>query len=126
MRKKTFRGVMRKHGYKSLVPPEIPCFAECGDGWADIVDRLITDLKKLGWNGNIHQIKEKFGGLRFYIGSGNDKIFDRITEAENESFETCSTCGKPGKPSTWGGWWILTLCPKHGGERRKKNDTHLL
>jgi hypothetical protein len=37
-----------------------------GDGWVPIVDRLVTDLEAMGWRGRVDQVKENFGGLRFY------------------------------------------------------------
>lgn len=54
------------------------------------------------------QVKEKFGGLRFYMTSGNDEIYDLIGEAEAKSYKTCEECGEPGeeKPMSW----IRTLC----------------
>lgn len=84
---------------------------ECvGAGWRNLLDRLIDDLFVLGWDGVVAQVKEKFGGLRFYIGSGDSKIWDRIQEAENESYRTCEDCGDLGKPRRGG--WIKTLCDK--------------
>jgi hypothetical protein len=54
------------------------------------------------------QIKEKMGGLRIYINHGNEKMFQIIRRAEEESFITCEDCGKPGR-ERFGGW-IRTLC----------------
>jgi ribosomal protein L3 len=68
--------------------------------------------------GTVTQVKEKFGGLRFYIGTGTPEIWNRISQAETESEETCQTCGKPGKISTWDRWWLLCFCPEHGEERK--------
>ena len=83
--------------------------AGVGPGWSKIVQRLIRDLFILGWDGELHQIKEKFGGLRFYIGGGSDAIFRRIDAAEAESVRTCEACGEPG--TTAGpGFWIRALC----------------
>jgi hypothetical protein len=89
------------------------------------VTRLIDDLFALGWDGTLAQIKEKFGGLRFYIGGGSDVVHQRINEAENESYKVCEKCGEPGKHSSWGGYWITTLCPRHGEERREKVASRL-
>jgi hypothetical protein len=55
--------------------------AEVGPGWSDIIARLVRDLRKLGWNGEVVQMKEKFGGLRFYINDTSDALHDRIEEA---------------------------------------------
>lgn len=83
-------------------------YAQVGPGWHGILAVLLADLEKLGWNGEIHQVKEKFGGLRFYIGGGSDEIYERIGKAEWDSLETCENCGAPGEPE--GPGWIRTLC----------------
>lgn len=85
-----------------------------GKGWHPIVNSLIDDLFTLGWNGVLIQIKEKFGGLRFYVGAGNEAIWNRIQQAENKSFKICEECGKPGE-LRYGGW-MRTLCDKHAEE----------
>lgn len=87
-----------------------------GGGWCDIVNRLIDDLLAIGWDGQIYQVKEKFGGLRFYIGEGTKEIFDRIDQAEEESERTCEQCGKPGVLREGG--WLKTLCDEHAGDRK--------
>jgi hypothetical protein len=92
------------------------CGAYFGPGWTKILDALVTDLKAMAWDGDCHQIKEKFGGLRFYIGCGNDEIWERIDKAEMESRRTCEECGEPGAPRSGG--WIKTLCDAHGGGRK--------
>ena len=84
---------------------------EVGEGWHPLITALIEDLLKLGWDGDLQQVKSKFGGLRFYIGSGNDAIHDRIEQAESESIKTCEYCGKPGKRQGHG--WIRTVCDEH-------------
>lgn len=70
---------------------------ECGfdlpPGWESLVDKLMADLISLGWDKDLGQVKEKFGGLRFYIGAADTDIHMRISEAENESFKICPACG---------------------------------
>jgi hypothetical protein len=83
-----------------------------GKGWSKILDKLY-DLKPR--NVYVMQVKEKYGGLRFYIGSADKEFFDAIDAAEKESFNTCEVCGELGKPRDLG--WILTLCEKHYQER---------
>jgi hypothetical protein len=63
----------------------------------------------LGWNKEVIQVKEKFGGLRFYINEGTDEIHQRIGQAELESMKTCEITGKLGKIRTDIGWH-RTLC----------------
>jgi hypothetical protein len=86
--------------------------AAVGPGWSSIVSDLIHDLKKMGWDGELHQIKEKYGGLRFYIGGGSDAIFKRIDDAERDSLKTCEECGAVGEPRTEN-FWVATRCEKH-------------
>lgn len=57
------------------------------------------------------QVKEKFGGLRFYIDGGNDEHYALINFAELLSYNTCEVCGKPGKANRNG--WITTRCNEH-------------
>ncbi len=87
----------------------------CGNGWYGIIKRLIEDLIELGWDKQICQIKEKFGGLRFYINSGSEDIHKRIKLAADASYITCEKCGELGE--TRGGGWIQTLCDEHACER---------
>jgi hypothetical protein len=54
------------------------------------------------------QVKEKFGGLRFYMTYYVEEIEKLIDEAESKSYQTCERCGAPGKSREGG--WILTLC----------------
>ena len=66
----------------------------------------------------ITQIKEKFGGLRFYYDGGDDRVFGMVTMAESWADHTCEECGKPGKARHTG--WIKTLCDEHAAEREAR------
>jgi hypothetical protein len=57
------------------------------------------------------QVKEKFGGLRFYVQAATDTHYKYITFAESMSYRTCEECGAPGKRYTDG--WHTTLCDIH-------------
>lgn len=92
---------------------------ECGDGWFD----LIYDLSKKIENKNIQffadgdeehlvkavQIKEKFGGLRFYTNFYFEDVEEWIKEAEDKSERTCENCGKLGSIKSKHGW-LLCRC----------------
>ena len=93
-----------------------------GDGWFDILWRLCEELEPLvaefertsGLKFEVLQVKEKFGGLRFYVNCRrNEAIGERIGAAMQESFRICEICGQPGK--LWEGNWIKTLCDLHHG-----------
>lgn len=96
-----------KNGYRPELEPMYNV-AWVGDGWLPLVKELIDDLIKLGWNRELCDIKEKFGGLRFYINGSTDEIIDRIIKAENDSYKICELCGNAGKLRKDG--WYKTLC----------------
>ncbi len=97
-------------------------FFECNSGWYPLLKDLITDLIELGWDKQICQVKEKFGGLRFYIYEASDEMHDRIIQAEKESYETCEVTGKPGQLRTDLGW-IETLCDEEYEKRIAKRNS---
>jgi hypothetical protein len=97
-----------KDGFGRPYPAE-DVYGCVGPGWRGILERLLPRLLELGWDGSVHQCKEKFGGLRLYIGSAPREVHDAIDVAERESLHTCEDCGAPGKPQHHG--WIRTLCP---------------
>lgn len=74
-------------------------------GWNQLVKDLIGDLIELGWNKEVCQVKEKFGGLRFYINESSEEVFRRIREAEEKSYTVCEVTGEPGKLRNDIGWW---------------------
>jgi len=99
-------------GYNGNEIPIEEVLSQVGRGWSDLVTRLIEDLEKLGWDGTLLQIKEKFGGLRFYVGTASDAIYDRILDVEDESFKVCEVCGQPGNCVNRYGW-MKTVCMTH-------------
>jgi hypothetical protein len=99
-----------ENGYQKDRPPITDSyFFECDEGWYPLIQELIEDLIKLGWNRQVCQVKEKFGGLRFYINEGSKEIHDRISKAEADSYTICEETGLPGKLRTDLGWHV-TLC----------------
>lgn len=63
----------------------------------------------------IAQIKEKFGGLRFYYEGGDDTVYGMVRMAESWASRSCEECGAPGQRT--GGGWIKTLCDFHNAEQ---------
>ncbi len=59
----------------------------------------------------VQQIKEKFGGLRFYVHGGDDAVHGMIHLAEKISYKICEECGDRGERRS--GSWIRTLCDEH-------------
>lgn len=59
----------------------------------------------------IEQIKEKFGGLRFYIDGGDKEVQGMISFAEYLCGQTCEVSGEKGELCVRGSWF-KTLAPK--------------
>lgn len=91
-------------------------YCNCGDGWLQLIHDLIEELIAAGWDKQTTQVKEKFGGLRFYINSGSEEIWNIISKYETLSYKTCETCGETGELRNDLGWW-RTLCDKHYNEK---------
>ncbi len=109
-----------ENGWRTDCPPIIDAhFFECGPGWYSLIQELIEDLINLGWNKQTTQVKEKFGGLRFYINEGSKEIHDRVIKAEIKSYSTCEKCGSSGEARRDIGW-ISTLCDLHYAEKKEE------
>ena len=99
---------------------------EVGDGWSLLIEELMDSIdhhckyKKEIPYPSITQIKEKFGGLRFYYTGGDDYIDGMVSLTENLSYKTCESCGTTKNVTTEGKAWILTLCKKCRYERELK------
>ena len=66
----------------------------------------------------VHQIKEKFGGLRFYAENLSKHAQGAVRMAEAMAERTCEYCGKPGELRHGG--WVKTLCDEHEAERQER------
>lgn len=90
-----------------------------GPGWQPIVEALHSSLQRIEPDYEVAQIKEKFGGLRYYIhesddfspGGKRDQQTALINFAEALSYRICEECGRPGGSGNVG-TWIRTLCPE--------------
>ncbi|MDD4868172.1 MAG: hypothetical protein PHQ28_13935 [Mycobacterium sp.] len=86
-------------------------------GWYPIIASLDARLASLDPNYVVHQVKEKFGTLRYYCEPSTElrtKLRDgfkgAISDAQRASAITCERCGKPGVLHTRN-HWRKTLCP---------------
>lgn len=103
----------------------IPTYTELDampDGWRkkfglqmceEIKQALLSekDGKKLLKDYRIMQIKEKFGGLRWYDNVSTKKVSEIINKYEYISMKTCIVCGEPATYISNG--WISPYCDKH-------------
>lgn len=91
---------------------------ECGDGWAEIIDDMLTDLlspfeechNESGAKPMLLQLKEKFGELRVYVCPANPAIEDTIYDYVKLSREICERCGKRGSMRARTDGWLATRC----------------
>ena len=96
-----------------------------GPGWWPILEALCSQIQHhIDWKNKkstvvpqvtVAQIKEKFGGLRFYYDNGDEYISGLVSMAESWAACSCEICGAPGERRSGG--WIRTLCDKHEEER---------
>lgn len=84
------------------------------DYWGRPVDINLLKLKmedEYSKVPRVQQVKEKFGGLRFYVADATPEQYAAIEFAEQLSVRTCEECGQIGRQRSTG--WIQTLCGKH-------------
>jgi hypothetical protein len=101
--------------------PDFPGMIAPPIGWIELCLALDEELATLIPDYTIAQVKEKFGGLRFYIGTYGIPHDDPryamartfIANYENASTMVCQVCGNPGenRANTLG--WAATLCDDH-------------
>lgn len=104
-------------------------YFECDDGWFCLLDTLasyiendISDLKEDidEYERDLYrpsQIKEKWGGLRFYVDASSERTNIAIQFAESLSFRICEVCGRSGEIRK--NCWRKTLCEEHANEHRR-------
>jgi len=104
----------------------------CEDGWFAILEQLSLRLEALCMALPLQeeapvalQVKEKFGGLRFYLSRRTPEMVALIAEASEACERTCEVCGHPGENAEIRGWH-QTLCPwcrKEKEQRRSGQDS---
>lgn len=97
-----------------------PVSIDCGDGWYNILvslchtvefhlEYLPLDLKDQIY---VTTVKQKFGGLRFYLNHNTPYLDGAISMAEGISYTTCETCGNVGKNRNSKGY-VYVACDDH-------------
>lgn len=102
-----------------------PAAVTCSEGWDDLIRRLHNRMVGIDPGYRAVQVKEKFGGLRFYVVFSEgldqmlrDRAYEFIREAAEESYRTCEVCGEPGELND--GPWYRTLCEVHERLRQEQ------
>ena len=100
---------------------------DCGNGWYNLIDYLCDYIQYYLENSpevpqvEATQVKEKYGGLRFYFEGGNNKIHEWVDFATGFSYRICEECGSMENVSQTKGW-IVTLCKKCQRKREIKGE----
>lgn len=86
----------------------------CSRGWYPIIIELDQALAAIDPGYQVHQVKEKLGGLRVYYSTeveGAREQMDALVDAAEEMCErTCELCGEPGVLHTTSHGWLSTVC----------------
>ena len=100
---------------------------ENGSGWNGLVYWLVSNIERYmkkehpeeDWE--VHQIKEKFGQLRFYTSALPDYCDQLVSTAESISECLCETCGTfAGGTTLHSKGWIYNECPTCKEDTDKK------
>lgn len=96
------------------------------DGWRavfgeQLCEELREELIKVNYldKYRIMQIKEKFGGLRWYDNGNTKEGYEILHKYEELSYKTCIDCGRPATKISVG--WISPFCDKCA-EKLSKGD----
>lgn len=105
-----------------------------GEGWWPILESLCGQISHhVKWKNEqkekynrgdgcpqvtVEQIKEKYGGLRFYYSGGDATVDGMVRMAESWASRSCEECGNIGISRSGG--WIKTLCNEHEEKRQEK------
>lgn len=117
--------------------PKKTCMAwgcACGAGWFTLLDTLCFRIQQhIDWHNKYlkkgeqpipqlvaHQIKEKFGQLRFYHEGGDDYCQALLDFTEDMSYWICEDCGASGKEVGRTSGWIQSLCTECSKRNKRK------
>ena len=107
--------------YPRLFPKgPLPWGFQHDDGWSALIETLCQRINTILKDDpeallEVLQVKEKFGGLRFYyqLNDARDETEVLIREAVSLAVEACDgvceRCGRPGKLGSRNGW-LRTSC----------------
>jgi hypothetical protein len=96
-------------------------YPECQPGWYRLILDLDDKINSIEPNYKIDQIKEKFGGLRFYYDQlsidedNRERVAKLVDAAEEQAYTICEVCGVADSTVTTAGdgYWVKTLCATH-------------
>ncbi len=96
-------------------------YIECAEGWFFLIEKMSIVIERnlerldplIAEHIYVVQIKEKFGGLRFYMNQSTPLIDGVIDLADMLSLSMCEHCGSIEATRRNIGGYIVTLCETH-------------
>jgi hypothetical protein len=86
-----FEAMRKKYGIG-----EVPCGTSVGPGWLPIIDEALGKMVAAGWDRKLAQVKQKFCGIRIYVGGASSAAIEAIIrDAEAKCARACEHCGAP-------------------------------
>jgi hypothetical protein len=103
---------------KNKIVPEYWKSIDVDEGWYQLVIDCDRELSLFDPHYKIIQVKQKFGGLRYYIKPSETcyeprRLNDVISKYEEVAARTCEATGKPGVLMKSIVGWYKTLNPEH-------------
>jgi hypothetical protein len=86
---------------------------DCSPGWHSLIVKLDEELSQIDPDYTIQQVKEKFGGLRYYFNTKTDRFKEMdsvVRRYEQIAWETCEVTGEHGVLMVRNGWY-RTISP---------------
>ena len=105
---------------KLRIPEAFSKTIDVDEGWYQIVVDCSKAIDAIYPHYKILQIKQKFGGLRFYLDIHGDatneqrnQVYEAIRKYEKLAEQTCEATGLPGVPMKSPYGWVKTLNPEY-------------
>lgn len=103
-----------QHDYPGVF--ESAQYVDVGIGWLPIIEEFLMTALPLDPQLAIHELKEKFGGLRIWCDSDVEGVRLAKAKAHLKSIHVCEVCGQPGSvripPAGNWAWWRC-VCDEH-------------
>jgi len=105
---------------RKKISPSYGQYIQVDEGWYQIIVDCDDELTAIDPKYEILQIKEKFGGLRYYMTpcddttkEQRDRMYEVVSKYEEIATRTCEATGQPGVLMKSVGGWVKTLNPDY-------------
>jgi len=105
---------------RKKICPSYGQYIQVDEGWYQIIVDCDNELTAIDPKYKILQIKEKFGGLRYYMTpcddttkEQRDRMHEVVSKYEEIATRTCEATGQPGVLMKSVGGWVKTLNPDY-------------